>query len=104
MNNFLQAATPWILFILGLFAGIISYFLKDIRSQLKERMDKQDGEIKELRDDLNNFKSAAPTIYVLREDFLRSVTNLDMKIDSMSKTLNDFIKCVSERIGGKAND
>lgn len=84
--------------------GIIGYLLKDIRSTLKERLDKQEEEIKEVKKDLSDFKGKLPQRYVLRDDFLRAISNLDHKVDNIYVVISDMNKNIAKLLGVNKNE
>ena len=70
--------------------GIIAYFSKttvnEIKQQIKDNAlkvnvveNKMDG----LEKELNELKSDLPFIYVTREDFIRTMNNVDKKLDKI---------------------
>ncbi|MGE5551912.1 MAG: hypothetical protein ACM3ZC_15470 [Bacteroidota bacterium] len=95
---------PLILLAIGTGLGIIGFFLKDIRASIRDKQNKQDQEIKELRDDLNNFKAGLPRVYVMRDDFLRAVTGLEMGVDTIRREITELNKNVSRLLGGEAHE
>jgi septal ring factor EnvC (AmiA/AmiB activator) len=72
----------------------------EIRAGMKDRLREQADEIKEVRDDLNHFKAQVPHQYVMREDFIRSVSVLDHKMDRFGEELTTLNKNVSRLLGG----
>lgn len=91
---------PVLLMILSMVIGAIGYLIKDIRQQLKERQDRQDRDIEKIRDDLSHFKLSLPHTYVMRDDFLRAIASLDMKVDTMARDLGELNKNVTKLLGG----
>lgn len=89
--------------ILSAALGIIGYFLKDIRSTIKEKNKEQDLRIDKVEKEISDFKAALPRHYVLRDDFLRSVSNLDNKVDNISKEIGEINKNLNKLIGGDKN-
>lgn len=97
--------------LLTLALGLIGYFLQDLRTSIKEKLQKQEKEISELRkkqeDDIEKvvnqvieLKSTLPHKYVLRDDFIRAVASLDNKVETMCKEFNEMNKNLSKLIGG----
>lgn len=87
LNWVIQTAT-----MLGI--GAIGYFLKTTMGELKEQIkdnskkvddveNKVDKKICDLEKELDNLKSDLPFIYVTREDFIRSLNNVDNKLDKI---------------------
>lgn len=88
--------------------GAIGYFIKgtmtDIKKgikdndlKIKEVEVKASKDIKELRDELNEFKSDLPFIYTLREDFIRSLNNVDSKMNNMDSKLDKLLQHNKEK-------
>lgn len=84
--------------------GIIGYLLKDIRSTLKERLDEHDEDIKDIKDDISKFKERLPQQYVLRDDFLRAIANLDNKVDNIIGEMSEVNKSLSKLLGVNQNE
>lgn len=91
---------PLILLAIGTAIGIIGFFLKDIRSSIKDKQNKQDQEIEKVRDDLNAFKASLPRHYVMRDDFIRAMTGLEMKVDRVSTEVSELNKNVTRLLAG----
>jgi hypothetical protein len=79
--------------------GIIAYFLKDIRQNIKEKNVEQDEAIECLRDEFSNFKAMLPREYVLRDDYLRTTANLENKMDNLVKIISDLNKNINWLLG-----
>lgn len=93
MSWILQTAT-----MLGI--GAIGFFLKKLLDRyemtfkaLNAKIDEIEGrccsDIHTIRTELNDLKNDLPLVYVLREDFLRVMNNVDNKLD---KITNYFIE------------
>lgn len=74
--------------------GIISFFIKSTLSRMESNFEKLSKKIQEidqrhnhdidrLNCELNQLKSDLPLVYVLREDFLRAMNNIEMKLDKI---------------------
>lgn len=91
--------------------GIIVYFLRDLKSSNDKKQDQQDteiskvrddltGEVDKIRDDLTKIITSLPHTYVLRDDFLRAITCLEMKVDTIARDIGELNKNVSKLAGG----
>ncbi|EKS54281.1 hypothetical protein D186_23681 [Citrobacter freundii ATCC 8090 = MTCC 1658 = NBRC 12681] len=74
--------------------GVIGYFLKTTIAEIKEQIklnsqrvdqteEKMEKKIVELQKELEDLRSDLPFIYVTREDFIRTMNNLDNKLDKI---------------------
>ena len=93
----------WILqTVTTLAIGAIGFFLKGTMADIKEGIQKNDLKLKELEvklsskidqaeKDLNDLKSDLPLIYVLREDFIRSLNNVDTKMDNIDNKIDKLL-------------
>ncbi|MTI82729.1 MAG: hypothetical protein FH756_02280 [Firmicutes bacterium] len=81
-------------------AGVIAYFLKDIRQAVKEKHQEQDGKIEKLQVDFADMKANLPRQYVLRDDFIRAIAALDNKVDNIGKEITEISKSLNQIIGG----
>lgn len=95
--------------LLTLFS-VISYFLKDIRSSVKEKQNSQDKNIQEIERDFSEFKAELPQRYVLKDDFNRSlkelkddqtraIAGLEHKVDTLTRDVREMIASVSKLTG-----
>lgn len=93
--------------------GVIAFFLKnqlsniqksiqqnscDIREQtqkINERIDeveeKSKKDVDAVRDELNNLKADMPLIYTLREDFIRSMNNVESKMGNIETKIDKLL-------------
>ena len=82
--------------------GAIGFFLKGTMADIKEGIQKNDLKLKELEvklsskidqaeKDLNDLKSDLPLIYVLREDFIRSLNNVDTKMGNIDNKIDKLL-------------
>ena len=93
----------WILqTVTTLAIGAIGFFLKGTMADIKEGIRKNDLKLKELEvklsskidqaeKDLNDLKSDLPLIYVLREDFIRSLNNVDTKMGNIDNKIDKLL-------------
>lgn len=93
----------WILqTVTTLAIGAIGFFLKGAMADIKEGIQKNDLKLKELEvklsskidqaeKDLNDLKSDLPLIYVLREDFIRSLNNVDTKMGNIDNKIDKLL-------------
>ena len=79
--------------------GIIGYFLRDIRYHGPTASAHQE-QIKEVKDDLMEFKATIPRTFVMREDFIRAVAGLDHKVDTIGREITEINKNIGKLLGG----
>lgn len=89
---------------LSIAAGVIAFFLKDLRFQMREKEKAQDTAIDRLEGDLADFKASLPRNYVLRDDFIRTMATFDHKIDGMARDISEVNKNVSKLLGGQSRE
>lgn len=89
-----------------LVVGALTYFVKKMMSDL-EAADKanaaairdeahaREEKLEELAGQINDLKSDLPLIYVLREDFFRSMQGVDDKFKSIDSKLDHLINIIS---------
>lgn len=70
--------------------GAIAYFLKQNSTKIDERferneccIEKVDTKVDALEKELNNLKEELPKEYVIRDDFIRAMSNVDQKLDKI---------------------
>jgi uncharacterized membrane-anchored protein YhcB (DUF1043 family) len=86
--------------ILTLAIGVIGYFLKDYKNATKEKQKALEDEIAKVKDDLVKLATTLPLNYTLRDDFLRAITSLDMKVDTIARDVGEVSKNLSKLVGG----
>lgn len=84
----------------GAILGLIGYFLKDIRASIREQQKTSQEEIKALRADLEELRAELPIKYVMRNDYIRTLSNLENKIernfDAVNKKLDKIFETKTE--------
>lgn len=63
--------------------GVIGYFLKSTNGKLDERLKRNECKIDDLEDKFNNFKEEIPQKYVIKDDFIRAISSIDVKLDKI---------------------
>ena len=87
--------------IIAIALGMIGRFLMDIKASLEKQQTENKLEIKNLREDLNDLKAELPVKFVLRDDFIRVVSNLENKMDRNFEMLNKKLdKLFEAKTGG----
>ena len=66
--------------------------LKAELSKLGDQMSKESEAIRQLDREILKLKAELPREYVAKEDFIRSFTVVEAKIDAVQKTLTQFAK------------
>lgn len=94
----------WILqTVTALAIGTIGFFLKGTMGDIKEGIKKNDlkvkeievklsSDIKSLQDEINDLKSDLPFVYTLREDFIRSLNNVDTKMSNIDNKIDKLLQ------------
>ncbi|BFH15192.1 hypothetical protein M5X00_24425 [Paenibacillus alvei] len=78
--------------------GAIGFFLKTTLSEVKQHIassakrvdeleDKMDTKVAGLEREVKELKSDLPFIYVTREDYIRTMNNVDKKLDRIHDTM-----------------
>jgi len=94
-----KVALAIINFGLGIMMTFLTMSVKEVRDNIKERLQEQRAEIQAVREDLAQFKASAPHRYVLREDFIRSISVLDHKLDRMGSDIATLSQNVAKLVG-----
>ncbi|BFH11103.1 hypothetical protein J6TS7_21730 [Paenibacillus dendritiformis] len=67
--------------------GAIGFFLKTTLSEIKQQIASSSRRVDGLERELKELKSDLPFIYVTREDYIRSLNNVDKKLDKIHDTM-----------------
>ncbi len=89
-----------LLAIFSLLLGVLGYLLRDMRTDLKEKQSTQDTKIEALDRRLTSVVESLPKEYVLREDFIRAVGAIELKIDAMARDVGEIAKAISRLSAG----
>ncbi len=100
-----------VLTIAGLIFTVVSAFggwvLMSIRDNIKAVRTSQDTQIAalqtdlaEIRSDLSAFKQHVPSVFVMRDDYIRTISTFDHKIDAMK----DELQILNHQIGSLIGD
>lgn len=99
--------------VLGIIIALIAFFLKDLKKQnddkhreLGDGIEKAKEDFKtendKIREEYTKLITSLPHTYVLRDDFLRAITCLEMKVDTIARDIGELNKNVSQLAGGGA--
>ncbi len=80
--------------VLAAVLSILGYFIRDLKRSLAEKDREQDSAIESIRKDFQDFRVKMPETYVLREDWIRTTTGFDKKLDDVAKQ----IRCIDRKI------
>ncbi|WP_018750695.1 hypothetical protein [Paenibacillus sanguinis] len=67
--------------------GVIGFFLKSTLAEVKSQNKKTEERVDALEEKLENLKSDLPFIYTTREDFIRTMNNVDNKLEKIHDVL-----------------
>ncbi|GAC41274.1 hypothetical protein [Paenibacillus popilliae] len=67
--------------------GAIGYFLKTSMSEIKGQIKENAQRVSALEKELDDLRSDLPFIYTTREDFIRTMNNVDKKLDKIQDSL-----------------
>lgn len=67
--------------------GVIGYFLKTSMSEIKGQIKENAQRVSALEKELDDLRSDLPFIYTTREDFIRTMNNVDKKLDKIQDSL-----------------
>lgn len=90
--------------IFSVLLGIVGYLLHDLRTTIKEDINEHEAEIDELKKEIADDRADMPRKFVMRDDFLRAISNLDSKIDNVSSEISEMNKTLSKVIGGDRSE
>ena len=90
-------------FLSTLIVGSLAFFLKRTldsyqkadeknAADIKEVDKKQTEEVEKLKTQINELKSDLPLVYVLREDFIRTLNNVDKQMSDMNVKLDKILQ------------
>ena len=81
--------------------GIILHQSREIRAALNKEVKENRDHLAEVHKEIETLRSGLPPQYVLRDDFLRSISALDTKIDRMSGEVSSISKNIAKLTGGE---
>ncbi|PZM65889.1 hypothetical protein SK3146_02496 [Paenibacillus konkukensis] len=67
--------------------GVIGYFLKTSMSEIKGQIKENAQRVSTLEKELDDLRSDLPFIYTTREDFIRTMNNVDKKLDKIHDSM-----------------
>ena len=98
--------------VLSVFVGIVGWSIKNTLGTIREDINKnaaavekldvkQTAAIDQVKTDLNNLKSDLPFVYVTREDYIRTMNNVDKQMTTIDGKLDRLL--IQGQGGGTAN-
>lgn len=94
----------WTSILLGIGStmfGIILYQSRQIQNTVNTEVKENRKQITDVHREIESLQSSLPLRYVLRDDFLRSISALDTKIDRMSTEVGSISKNIAKLTGGE---
>jgi hypothetical protein len=73
--------------LIGLAAGAVGFYLKDLRKTLREEQKTQSEDIEALRREATRLEVGLPEKFVLRDDFIRHVAKVDSSLQNIAQEL-----------------
>ena len=72
--------------------SLVAWGFRTTISEIRNATKKNTERIEKLEDNFNNLKSDLPIVYVLREDFVRSMNNVEGKMGGMDAKLDRILE------------
>ena len=94
----------WTSILLGIGStmfGIILYQSRLIQTTVNTDVKENRKQIADVHKEIESLQSSLPLRYVLRDDFLRSISALDTKIDRLSTEIGSISKNIAKLTGGE---
>ncbi|PYG86723.1 hypothetical protein LY28_02749 [Ruminiclostridium sufflavum DSM 19573] len=85
--------------ITTLVLGLIGWSVKSAISDMKDAIKKNAFDIEKVKTELSDLKSDLPLVYVLREDFIRTLNNVDKQMRDMNGKLDKIIQLKAGKEG-----
>lgn len=94
-----QLLVVLLIMLMGGCIGVITYFLKDIRMQLKDKLSSQDARIDEVKEDLIALEKSLPRTYLHRDDWMRDQNIMDKRLEEMKDKVTEMNQNLLKLIG-----
>jgi septation ring formation regulator EzrA len=78
--------------ITTLIIGVIGWSIKGAIADMKNAIKKNENDIQSVKKELSDLKSDLPLVYVLREDFIRTLNNVDKQMGNMNDKLDKILQ------------
>jgi phage-related protein len=72
--------------------AIVGWSIKSAIADMKEAIKKNTDDIEKVKKELSELKSDLPLVYVLREDFIRTLNNVDKQMGDMNGKLDRILQ------------
>ncbi len=84
--------------------GMIAFWLKDWKTKQEASIQKNETYIQNVEKSLNDFQKQMPYNYTLREDFIRSMANLEKKLEKMDSNFEQKFDKINSNMEQKLDD
>lgn len=84
-------ATPFFIFALGVVVAAVGFLLKGLINGLKDDTRGAVEKTGRVERELMDFKAQLPRQYVLKDDYIRSMSNFEHKVDELGKKIDTLI-------------
>ncbi|MEG2344169.1 MAG: hypothetical protein RSB52_08415 [Acidaminococcaceae bacterium] len=81
--------------------GAIGWCVSDIKTTIQNEQSKNEKKLEKLQKDFSDLQAEMPVKYVLRDDFIRAISNLENKMDRGFETVGKKLDAVFEVKNGR---
>lgn len=92
LKDIAALTTPFFLFALGAGVGAIGYFLKALHKDINGKFAHAEGKIDRVEHDLMEFKAELPVRFVLKDDYIRTISSFEYKLDGLSAKMDRLMR------------
>lgn len=85
-------ATPLLTLFVGAGIGAMAYFLKALHRDIRDKFQNAEAKIGRAERELLEFKAQFPKHYVMKDDYIRTITGFEFKLDDLSKKIDTLIR------------
>lgn len=86
--------------VLGLCSGLIAFYLKEVRRQVREEIGELSENLSRMQRDLSRLEAGLPEKYVLRDDWIRETAKVDQHLQKITAELCTVSKNVARLAAG----
>ncbi|MBI5328867.1 MAG: hypothetical protein HZB80_11365 [Deltaproteobacteria bacterium] len=92
LKDVIALVTPALMTIIGAGIAMIGYFLKSLHREIKSRFIAAEQKTDRVERDFMEFKTQLPKQYVLKDDYIRTISGVEYKLDSLDKKIDTLLR------------